>query len=307
MDLSVVMAVYNGEKYIEEAIDSVLNQSYTGFEFIIVNDGSSDRTLAIIQSYNDPRIKVISHENVGHAKSLNIGIKAAKGKYIARLDADDRCHQERFSTQMDFLCNHPDLVLLGTNAHVIDDDGNFLYTSKLLQTIEKAEIFEDQNPFISSSVVFKMETYLKCGGYNEEIIHHFEDKLLWAEMFQYGKLANLDKALVDYRLTPYSASNKTKKLYRKQKEISNLYLKGKSLQKNELDQFLSLTKLSKRQKKSLYHNRIAGIYLTRHQNKRLAFQHLLQSIKVQPFNLGAIKLFLYSFLIKRASKNQNIQ
>lgn len=307
MDLSVVMAVYNGENYIVEAIDSVLSQNYTDFEFIIVNDGSTDNTLSIIESYKDSRIKVINHENVGHAKSLNIGIKASKGKYIARLDADDRCLKERFSTQMDFISSHPEVVLVGANANIIDNDGNFLYKSQLSQIINRVEIFEDYNPFISSSVIFKTDTYLRCGGYNEDIIHHFEDKLLWAKMFHHGKIVNLNEVLIDYRLTPNSASNKTKKLYRKQKEISNAYLTGRNIKKTELDHFLSLTQLSSSKKQSLYYNRIASIYLRQHKNKKLALKNLLLAFKAHPFNFRTLKLTIYSFFIRQASKNQNIQ
>ncbi len=307
MILSVVMAVYNGEKYIKEAIDSILNQSYTDFEFIIINDGSTDNTLAILESYHDQRIKVISHQNVGHSKSLNVGIKEAKGEYIARIDADDRSLPERFSKQMDFLSIHPEVVLVGSNANIVDDDGNFLYTTQLSRLIDNAKIFEDYNPFISSSVIFKKDSCLKCGGYNEEIVHHFEDKLLWANMFHQGKLVNLNDILIDYRLTPNSASNKTKKRYRLQKVISNAYITGKSIEKADLDNFLLLSKLSKRKKQLLYYNRIASIYLHQNKNKKLAFQNLALAFKAQPFNIDTLKLFLYSFFVKQTSKNQNIQ
>ena len=125
------MSVYNGEKYLREAIDSILNQTFKDFEFIIVNDGSTDNSLKIIKSYNDPRITIINQKNTGLAKALNEGIKIAKGKFIARMDADDISEPERFKKEYKFMHVHDECVALGTNAIIIDENGNNLYITEL--------------------------------------------------------------------------------------------------------------------------------------------------------------------------------
>lgn len=307
MLLSVVMAVYNGEKYIKEAIDSILQQSYADFEFIILNDGSTDNTLAIIQNYTDHRIKIINQKNLGLSRSLNKGIALAKGEFIARIDADDSAHPHRFEKQLEFITKHSDVVLLGSNAHLIDKEGNYLYTSSLENSVEHLNIFETINPFFHSSVVFKKTVFEKCGGYNEAIIHHFEDKLLWAKMFAYGKLVNLNEALINYRITPNSISNKTREGFILQKKISNLYLTDGRIAPQDYQKFLELNKLSANRQHALYYNRIAKIYLLAHRNKKKAIQNAIFSFKSAPFNLGALKIIVYIFFITKTSKNQNIQ
>lgn len=307
MLLSVVMAAFNAEKYIKEAIDSILKQSYTDFEFIIINDGSTDNTLAIIESYTDHRIKIINQQNVGLSKSLNRGIALATGEFIARIDADDSSLPHRLEKQMEFITKHSEIVLLGTNARIMDDEGNYLYTSNLESSVEHPSIFETSNPFFHSSVVFKKTIFEKCGGYNEEIIQHFEDKLLWAKMFAHGKLTNLDEALINYRITPSSISNKTKEGFVLQKKISNAYLNGNRIDPEDYQKFLALSNISTNQKYALYHNRIAKIHLIEHRNKKKTIKNIILSLKNVPFNLGALKIIAHTFFITKTSKNQNIR
>jgi glycosyltransferase involved in cell wall biosynthesis len=119
--ISVVMTAYNSERYIGPAIESILNQTFHDFEFIIVDDGSSDETDKIVRSYNDKRIVYTKNEkNLGQTKSLNIGIKLSRGKYIARMDADDISHSRRLQTQFDYLEKHNDVSILGSWAEYID-------------------------------------------------------------------------------------------------------------------------------------------------------------------------------------------
>lgn len=121
--ISVLMPVYNVEKYVRETIDSVLNQSYTDFEFIIVNDGSNDRTKEIIESYNDNRIKLYNlSENKGVGFASNFAVEKAKGKYIARADGDDVYHPDRLLLQKNFLDNNPDIALVKTLVEFFGDE-----------------------------------------------------------------------------------------------------------------------------------------------------------------------------------------
>ena len=307
MLLSVVMAVYNGEKYLKEAIDSILNQSFGDFEFIIVNDGSTDDTQLILESYKDARIRIISQQNAGLSKSLNRGIAIATGQFIARIDADDNALPHRLEKQMEVLTKHPNIVLLGSNANIIDKEGNYLYTSSLKSSVEHPSIFETSNPFFHSSVVFRKTVFDECGGYNEEVIHHFEDKLLWAKMFAHGQLANLQEALINYRITPHSISNKTKEGFILQKKISNTYLSGGKINTKDYQRFLAINKITTNRRHALYYNRIAKIHLFTYRNKEKAIQHAILSLKCAPFNLGALKVLACTFFITKTSKNQNIQ
>ncbi len=129
--ISVVMSVYNGDKYLREEIESILNQTFKDFEFIIVNDGSTDKSLEIIKSYNDPRIVIIDQENTGLAKALNNGINIAKGRYIARMDQDDISNPERFEKQIEFLENLSEYVAIGSWSNHISEHGEYLYTCKM--------------------------------------------------------------------------------------------------------------------------------------------------------------------------------
>ncbi len=124
--VSVIMPVYNAEKYVGEAIESILNQTFTDFEFLIFNDGSTDNSSKIIKSYKDDRIIFFDYkENFGYVKHLNDGIKLAKGEYIARMDADDISLPERFQKQYDFLEKNKDVVLCGTWYRVLGTDKEY--------------------------------------------------------------------------------------------------------------------------------------------------------------------------------------
>src|SRR4051812_30773328 len=122
--ISVVMPVLNGEKYLREATESILNQTFKDFEFIIINDGSTDRTEEIIQSFADPRIVYIKNEkNVGLSRVFNQGIRAAQGTYIARMDADDISLLHRFEKELEYLENNPKIDIVGSAMMIIDAEG----------------------------------------------------------------------------------------------------------------------------------------------------------------------------------------
>src|SRR6185295_9135648 len=121
--VSVLMSVYNGEKYLKEAMESILNQSFSDFEFLIFNDSSTDSSREIILSYNDPRIVLIDNKkNIGLTKTLNKGISLAKGKYIARMDADDVCHPERLNEQVNYLDKNAEVAVCGTWVQFLNEN-----------------------------------------------------------------------------------------------------------------------------------------------------------------------------------------
>ena len=167
--ITVLMSVYNGERYLHEAIESILNQTFTDFEFLIINDGSTDSTRDIITSYTDSRIRLIDNEqNIGLTKSLNKGIDLARGKYIARMDADDISMPERLEVQYNFLEKNIEYSLVSSGAYLIDENNNQigeLYRPYNYEMILGYIFFF--NPIIHPSVLFEKKEIIECGKYNE--------------------------------------------------------------------------------------------------------------------------------------------
>lgn len=198
--ISVLLPVYNCADYVKEAIESILAQTYPHFELIIINDGSKDHSERIIQSIQDPRIQYISQNNQGLATTLNNGIAISKGTLIARQDADDISKPTRFEEQVRFLNAHPEIVLLGTHATIIAENGELVNRFHLHPT-KSAELKTDllfDNPFVHSSVMFRKEILKKSGEYVPGY-HIFEDHNLWSSIANVGEIANLPELLVEYR------------------------------------------------------------------------------------------------------------
>jgi len=206
--VSVVMSVYNGETYLHEAIESILNQTYSDFEFIIIDDGSEDNSLAIIKKYQkqDKRIKLISRENKGLIASLNEGISYAKGKYIARMDGDDISSLDRLQEQVGFLESNSHIDMCGSYIQLFDD-------TKSLQEWQYPTSDEDIklmlmfiSPFAHPSVMIKTSVF-KNFKYTD--FTHIEDYKLWVDMALGGcKMSNIDKVLLKYRYHDNQISQK---------------------------------------------------------------------------------------------------
>ncbi|PKN13217.1 MAG: hypothetical protein CVU69_02635 [Deltaproteobacteria bacterium HGW-Deltaproteobacteria-4] len=200
--VSVVMSVYNGERYLREAVDSILRQTFTDFEFIIINDGSTDGTREILESYQDERIVLIHQENMGLTKSLNKGIALARGKYIARQDADDFSLPERFATQVSFLDRECDISMVGSAVQVVDKSGEVLTTFKNpTGSSEIKEILKKYNCFWHGSVMFRRECLTSVGCYNERF-GTAQDYDLWLRYSEKLNLANLPEPFYAYRVSP---------------------------------------------------------------------------------------------------------
>ncbi len=208
--ISVLMSVYNGERWLADSIKSVLNQSFKDFEFIIVNDGSDDSSLKIIESfaYSDSRIRIFNKENSGLTHSLNYGLSKARGEWIARIDADDMCAPDRFLRQLQYSRSEEDLVLIGSGLFIIDDHGNQIKTvrypkkhKRLIRSLSKGLPF-----FPHSSAFFKLENALEVGGYRAEF-KRSQDQDLWLRLSSKGKITCLNKSLVSIRKHSEQISN----------------------------------------------------------------------------------------------------
>ena len=207
--ISVILPVYNGEKYLAEAIDSILSQTYQNFELIIINDCSSDRTPEIISSFTDERIRIINNpSNMKISRSLNKGIELAQGQFIARMDADDISLPERFQKQVAFLENYPDIGVVGSWIRRIDEKGNFInnmFRETRPETI-KWDLFFG-SPIAHPSVMMRAEVVRSSGGYSIDAFG-CEDYELWTRLIKITRFANLPENLLLYRIHSENVSSK---------------------------------------------------------------------------------------------------
>jgi glycosyltransferase involved in cell wall biosynthesis len=197
--VSVILPVYNGEPYLQESIQSILKQDYPNFEFIIINDGSSDASWDIIQQIQDYRVRVFTQENCGLPATLNRGIHLAKGEFIARIDQDDRALPKRLSAQILFLQTHPQIGVVGSAYRIIDATGTVIgirYPLCMPHQV-KRHLFIG-NPFCHGSVVFHKHIVLSVGGYDHEA--PIEDYELWSRLAGVTQITNLPDVLYDYRI-----------------------------------------------------------------------------------------------------------
>lgn len=198
--ISVIMSAYNAEKYLNQAIESILNQTYDNFEFLIYNDGSTDKTAEIINSYKDQRIIIVNQENIGLTKTLNLALKKATGEYIARMDADDISEPDRFQKQIDFFLKNPEISLCGGQAKMIDEAGQFSSNYQVpLSDKEIKKMILKHNPFIHSAIMFKKSILNTTKGYDESF-RFAQDYELWTRVLEKFKTANLPDCLLKYRV-----------------------------------------------------------------------------------------------------------
>ena len=202
--VTVLMPVLNVEQFVREAIASILAQTWTDFEFVIVDDGSADGTPGAIASFADPRIRVITNASrQGLARALNRGLAAARAPLVARHDGDDVAHPKRLETQLAFLRANPEVVLLGAQVRVLDARGRASYPPGWRRALTHAGIrFQSlfDNPFIHSSVVFRRDVVRdELGGYDPAFASG-EDFDLWSRIADRYPVRNLPQRLVDFRM-----------------------------------------------------------------------------------------------------------
>jgi len=221
--ISVVMPVFNGEKYLKKAIESILNQTFLDFEFLIINDGSTDKSVEIIESYNDPRIRLVHNEqNLGLIATLNRGLNLCKGEYIVRMDADDISLPSRLEKQVKFLDFNPDIAICGT---LLKTFGNI--SSSILKYPEKSESIKSallfNCPIAHPSVMMKRSAIK--GLYYDSSYKHAEDYQLWTRASKYLKLFNIQEVLLLYRTHPKQVS---------QDHLAEQLLSSKKIMQNQL-------------------------------------------------------------------------
>jgi glycosyltransferase involved in cell wall biosynthesis len=230
MMVTVLMPVYNADEFLREAIDSILNQTYDEFEFLIINDGSTDSSVNIIESYRDDRIKLVHNtENKGLIKSLNKGIEMAQGKYIVRMDADDIAETNRIETQVNFMENNYDVALAGSNVVIFLSDKPMIkkltdFPTKYSE-IRCKLLFEC--PIMHPAVIMRKNVLLENNyRYNDEH-KDTEDYGLWMEIAMDHKIVNISKKLLRYRIVSNSMTNKAlKRMNDRIRVMKKIYVLG---------------------------------------------------------------------------------
>lgn len=300
--ITVLMPAYNAEKYIAEAIDSVLAQTFTDFEFLIVDDGSTDNTANIIKSCRDERIRYIYQPNQGVAAALNTGLAHASAELIARFDADDICYPGRLQQQYDFMQSEPEYHVVGSSADYVDEQNNFVFTyNPMPVSLLGPKQLLKVCPFVHSTVCFRRQTILEMGGYHAGAFA-FEDHLLWIKVLKKYAGYNDPASLIRVRLNPLSVTvddrwADSRFLQIKYRALVTGILSGedsKALQK--LRRSPDKQKIGER----AYYTLLAKKFLWDNYNPRSARDNLYRLIRMDKLRLSSYMLLMLSWLPQRA-------
>jgi len=222
--VSVLMSVHNGRKYLAEAVESILKQTFKHFEFIVVEDGSTDGSDEMLKCYArlDPRIRLVSQENQGLTRSLNTGLSIARGEFIARMDSDDIAYPQRLEVQLELLRRSPELVCVGAEVELITEHGICLgprHHPREHDAIRASLLTGDGGAMTHPVIMFRRTALEKIGGYDE----HFDtaqDLDFYLRLSEIGKLENLNETLLKWRQHPDSVNRKKSETWSLSKSLA---------------------------------------------------------------------------------------
>lgn len=302
--ISVLMSVYNGSKYLSTSIDSILNQTYKDFEFIITNDCSNDESFEILKKYEklDERIKIINNkENKGLTKSLNSMLLAVKGKFIVRMDDDDFAYPNRFEEQVNFMNSNPSILASGTYIRYVGDYSSTRCNYSYLNSDVVADLFCG-TPIAHPTAIIRREVFEQYKIFYNESLKYSQDYYFWYEISKVGEIANLPKILLDYRVSSKQISSKhnleqSNYAINIRKSIITSYVKelDENLEiENILDEFdfATFLKFSKR----VQHNK--NIRKVNHRQIEKNNDKILYSLFISKKNKGVWDFieFIYAFI-----------
>ncbi|HEV2292221.1 MAG TPA: glycosyltransferase [Tepidisphaeraceae bacterium] len=292
--VSVIMPAYNAKRYVEEAIRSVLAQTFGDFEFIVVDDGSTDGTLAILRrlAAEDARIIVISRPNTGIVGALNDGIAQARGELLARMDADDICLPRRFERQVAYLREHPDCVAVGAFVETIDPYGSVL--DRLVhetghEAIDRELMSGRGFAMVHPAVMMRAQDVARTGGYRA-IWQHSEDLDLFLRLAEIGRLHNIPEYLLRYRMHYQSANHLRHEQQRsiKHKLMAEAYARRGVTMPTDME-------FNRRYPPPKFDQTCTwGWRALKRGNRDAARQHALDAIKMGPFKPAAWRLAVYA-------------
>ncbi len=298
--LSVIMPAYNAQLYIREAIKSILDQTYTDYEFLIINDGSTDETEKIVLSFNDPRIRYFKNNtNLGLSPTLNRGLAEAKGTYIARMDADDFSFPDRFKKQIEFLDSHPDYGIVGC-MYIVMDKNRRPYEAGGLDFRDDYDIklcLFSSNVFLHGETVFRAQIIRDNHfQYNAEY-NPCEDYDLWIRISQLTKFYILEDILYSYMINPDSMSGTRWIEMRKMTiQIARMHQRNKGLPYIPLAQFISFFHKGRQKKDGTVYFRKSKINRF-HQLNYQEFLFRTGFVYLYRLNFQGFEFLVTSFLI----------
>ncbi len=202
--VTVLMSVFNEQTYLRAAIESILNQTFSDFEFLIIDDGSKEPIENLIAEYKDGRIRSFRHENMGLARSLNEGLRLASGTYIARMDGDDVCRSDRLELQIRQMAAHPQIDLLGSFFDIVDENGKLIETKELIRDpIYRLWRLQFHNNYGHGTVILNKQSVIDAGMYDETLLYA-QDYDLWSRISRKDNTGMIPEVLYHYRLVQQS-------------------------------------------------------------------------------------------------------
>lgn len=296
--ISVLMPVYNTEKFLKEAIDSILNQTFEDFEFLIINDASTDNSKNIILSYDDKRIRYFKNiKNLGVARTLNKGLRLAKGKYIARMDADDRALPSRLEKQVAYMDAHPEISVCGTWLKAIFDTKSKIWKVPTTHDeIRSLMLFHDA--VFHPTVMMRMEIIKKYNFQYKLTFPCAEDYDLWMRMIGHSRFANIPEVLLLRRIHQHVHQDNYIAIQQKSAckiQRSQIYSLGIHPNKNEMEIHTAISNWNLQSNTSFVHAA-----------EKWLMKLMLENLKTNkyPYN-SFIKLLLYKWFLLRCGGNRH--
>ena len=286
--ISVLMSAYNSEKFISQAIESILNQSFSDFELVVINDGSTDKTKKILENYKkeDKRIKVYHQNNLGIAKTRNRLIEAASAPYISWMDSDDISLATRLELQFSLLESAPEIVALGTGTELIDEDGApicFWPAPKTHEEIDSWHMSGRGGAIIFSSSTMRKKTLIDVGGFDENLTGA-EDLSLFLKLAEVGELRNLNNTLLLYRQHIRSISHTHKEKIRSDTEK---VIRAAEDRRGVVHKPLGFSDLVPKNSDTYTK---WGWWALKGKNKKTARKYAYKSVKANPWTIDSWKL-----------------
>lgn len=234
--VSVIMPAYNGEKYIGEAIESILAQTYSDWELIIVEDASTDNTLQVIKEYQDPRIRLfVNEKNSGIAVTTNRAISESKGKYLALLDDDDVAEKERLELQVNYLESHPEIDILGGRSTFMAENGDMMWSGGVPRynpNYIKAVLLFRCMDFMNSTAMIRSDFVKKNKLFYRENCYGMQDLFFYMESSKVGKISSIEDFLLKHRLHDSNETDRNLKLFNEERRAKYAEFQKTSLNKS---------------------------------------------------------------------------
>lgn len=284
--VSVVMPVYNAERYVAEAVESILLQTFSDFEFLVFDDESTDQSLTILEQYasQDKRLRLFAKQHRGHTRWLNEGIRIARGDFIARMDADDVSLEDRLANQVTYLNENPRCVAVGCDLLVIDSNGRLIGVDRhesRSEVIERLLLNGTHGVIAHPASLMRRRALAAIGMYREEC-ESMEDLDLWLRLSEVGQLSNVPKIMFKYRLHPTSVCSTR---FRTQERHADTIIREARLRRGLEPLRRSVWPLVHASDDEAARLQLWAVYLASVGNRKIALQYVSFSIRRQPLSL----------------------